>query len=152
MYKGLFDRVGKKLTISDIKSVETSIGCKLPEDLVRHYMIYNGGQPNKNIFLDDDESEYEVNTFLRMKYKAGPLDVIFEDTVEVIKNNKQLLPESFFPFARDSGGNFYCINDIDNNIYYCEMDCFENNSCRLTNIAINIEEFIHALQDENEIY
>lgn len=47
MGKNKFFKCEKALSESDIINVEDRLGIKFPEDFKAHYLLYNGGEPEK---------------------------------------------------------------------------------------------------------
>lgn len=93
---------------SQIREVEDHIGYKLPSAYVDFVLLINGGDPELNTFLveeDGQKYDWSINNF----FYFGDGD---EMTESVMWNyqNKWGAPDNYFPFARDGGDNLFCFN------------------------------------------
>lgn len=60
--------VKRALTDGDLKQFETEYNIAMPLKIREHYLKYNGGYPERNVFCSvEDEKQYIVN-FFRAKY------------------------------------------------------------------------------------
>ena len=41
-----------KVTDSDLRDIEVAYNIAFPDSFRKHYLMYNGGRPEKNIFID----------------------------------------------------------------------------------------------------
>ena len=63
-----FFGVKRALTDGDLKQFETEYNIAMPLTIREHYLKYNGGYPERNVFCSvEDERQYIVN-FFRAKY------------------------------------------------------------------------------------
>lgn len=66
----MFVNTSKAIGIDDIIEIERKINLVLPKQLVKHYIKYNGGIPEKRfLYSCISDIETSVQTFLSMKYK-----------------------------------------------------------------------------------
>ncbi|PJK11222.1 SMI1/KNR4 family protein [Lysobacteraceae bacterium NML08-0793] len=131
----------KNITEQDIKSIERSLDTSLPKDFRQHYLIWNGGTPNKSIFENEniDYDYIEIREFIPMKYAHE-----FEDdpdfTLEgrVINEWKNFeVPSHLIPYALDWGGNYICLHKENGKIYYYVRDVWSKNIRKEDNFLKN---------------
>jgi len=118
-YNNKFVNPEKEITIKDINAVETKYNFIFPEDFKEHYLTYNGGEPERYVFVDEDEDEYIVTQFIPIKYdeESGRNLEYCLDTLRVGK----VLPDWLIPFADETGGDLYCFSlkeGEEGSIYY----------------------------------
>ena len=59
-----FFGVKRALTDGDLKQFETEYNIAMPLKIREHYLKYNGGYPERNVFCSvEDERQYIVNYF-----------------------------------------------------------------------------------------
>ncbi|KAB1158919.1 SMI1/KNR4 family protein [Tenacibaculum aiptasiae] len=130
----------KRITIKELDLFTESFNLNLPEEYKKHILKYNGGYPEDNYFQGKG-----INYFHSIKYgEYGSL----EDTLKRISD---VLPDNFFPFAYDEGGNQFCISlrkEDYGKIYFCPMDMGEVVPELLVS---SFEDFMSQLTD-NEDY
>lgn len=146
----------KVLSSEDWMEFEKELNFKIPATMKNFYSKNNGGMPNLNFFLPQDENldEVEINTFLPIKYPLKGVQTI-EDTCQSLWK-KNMISKSMLPFAIDSGNNLYAIHIKTLCIYYIVMDiwhdewsCEENFKANSTKIASSFRYFItHLLPEE----
>ena len=143
----MFLETAKKLTNSDIHEIEKKINIKLPKQLVKHYMKFNGGIPDKTFFYSDiSDIETRVHTFLPMKYK-DEIGYTLEDGYIDFKRRK-VIPENYLPFAHDAGGNPFCVNLKNGQVVIIWLDTGEVNEESIQVLAVDFDSFLNALEDE----
>ncbi|KFN02010.1 WXG100 family type VII secretion target [Bacillus clarus] len=89
------------------------------KDFKEHYLTYNGGEPERYVFVDEDGEEYIVTQFIPIKYdeESGRNLEYCLDTLRVGK----VLPDWLIPFADETGGDLYCFSlkeGEEGSIYY----------------------------------
>lgn len=146
----------KKLSSEDWLEFERNMKFKLPTTMKNFYLKNNGGMPNLNFFLpqDEDMDEVEINIFLPIKYSLKGVQTIEETSRSLWERN--MISKSLLPFAIDSGNNLYAIHNKTLCIYYIVMDiwhdewsCEENFKANSTKIASSFRYFItHLLPEE----
>ncbi|GAA0731128.1 hypothetical protein GCM10009430_42970 [Aquimarina litoralis] len=133
-----FKNTKKQLLPEELSEFEKEQGFILPIDYKSHILIYNGGRPDKDYFGDT-----RLSYFYPIKYgDSGTL----EETLNVISD---VLPDGFFPFAYDGGGNQICIALDEKNygkifIWYHDMDDDED----IELLANSFKEFMNGLTEE----
>lgn len=136
-----FKNTKKQLLPEELSEFEKEQGLILPIEYRSHILIYNGGRPDRDYF-----GNIGLSYFYPIKYgDSGTL----EETLGAISD---VLPEGFFPFAYDGGGNQICISLNQKNygnifIWYHDMDEGED----IEFLASSFKEFLNGLSDEQEL-
>ncbi|MEG1591668.1 SMI1/KNR4 family protein [Chryseobacterium sp.] len=86
----------QKITLSDIKYIESEFSFTMPESLKKLYLKYNGG------IIDIDEDYYRLNSI-----KYGNLLLV--NTIDTMQITEKNIPREYIPFANTEGGHFICI-------------------------------------------
>jgi cell wall assembly regulator SMI1 len=124
MEKIKFFNSEKTLLESDIIHIENRLGIKFPTDFKAHYLLYNGGEPEKNVWVDIKHKfkNIEIDNFISLLYnKDFKDDPAFSQPERIIEEWKEKeVPKALIPFAIDSKGDYICINSSDNRIYFFE--------------------------------
>ncbi len=109
----------KKLNTPDaISAFEKKYGFSVPTDLKDCILAYNGGRPTPKVFSTDSGVEYEVKSLL--SYNEEDVENIYK----VIDFFLKEYCTSVLPFAKDSGGNYYCVKDGKIVFWTQEMEMF----------------------------
>jgi cell wall assembly regulator SMI1 len=142
----IFFESAEKINESDIAKLEADLGLTLPKQMIEHYLNYNGGYPESDIFLWPNGEKTTINTFASIKYDG------FQSIEENYKNLvliESYLPVGILPFATDDGGNLFCVScrEIDyGSIYYCNNDHY--NTERKEEFLIKIDSsFKHFIEN-----
>jgi cell wall assembly regulator SMI1 len=133
---------------SDLAAIEKKLGFQLPTELRAHYLKHNGGVPAKRYFVDARGTEFELQRFMSMKEPAFDGDVLFGTTYENLVVKKKLIPMNLVPFARGSGGDFYCIDRSDGSVCFYAMDHALEPKRATKKVAKSLAEFIDGMQAE----
>lgn len=154
--KLLIESSARMLSPEDWLEFEKRMNFKIPASMKSFYLKNNGGMPNLNFFLpqNEDMDEVEINTFLPIKYPLKGVQTI-EDTCQSLWD-RNMIPKIMLPFAIDSGNNLYAIHKKTLCIYYIVMDiwheewsCEENFEANSTKIASSFRYFVsHLLPEE----
>ncbi len=142
-----FNRTKEVLSAADIEAVEAKFGFKFPADFKDHYLLYNGGNPDKNFFILHNDSIYGVQLFLSIKYGNHTI----EEDIQQLKVDEAVLPEDLVPFAIDSSGNYFCFSKSEISfgvIYYWDSENYDDPDRAVTRLADSLSDFIAGLQDE----
>lgn len=158
MNDNVFFDCEKNIAIKDIDEIECELGIKLPEDFKSHYLKYNGGTPTHTFTPTTDEWESDqVTAFIPIKYCAAEDDSVDVTLLGVFKRmrDKDVIPKKLLPFARDLGGNFFCLNMLDCSVSFFATDAFDPDLSMNDNhkkverkIANSFGEFVNTLEDE----
>ena len=132
------------VTETDLDAVEQKIKRKLPRSLREFYLKTNGGRPEKDIFINEDD-EYGVQEILPVIY-GGP-GTNFEETYEDLVTSRALIPADLIPFAVNGGGDYYCIND-EGRVFFVAMDPPDDPPVL---VADSIDEFINGMVSHEDL-
>lgn len=117
----IIDERKEPFDIGLINEIEMKFKIKIPNALKNYYLMYG----NSSI----KTCQFKVNGFLCDIAAFISIDVndsmSFYKVVEYGKSDGWL-PNNFFPFAYDSGGNFYFWNTINQHIYLAFNDEIDN--------------------------
>ncbi|SET65438.1 SMI1/KNR4 family protein [Thorsellia anophelis] len=100
-----FSSTSKPATEKDFYRLESTIGHKLPTAMKKHYLKYNGGQPEPSD-VHDSERLYPINAFLDVNeimqdYNSTEFDDPLPDKFE---------PGTLLSFAYDPGDGTYALS------------------------------------------
>ena len=98
-------RTKHPLTNADLIEVEKAFHFTFPSEFRRHYLRYNGGSPERNLFKKNNRI-FVVQEFLQIKFGTRE----FEETFRDFKIDNEILPKNLVPFAVDPGGDYYCFS------------------------------------------
>ena len=143
----IFLETSQPLTRADISEVEKELGIAFPNDLVMHYLNYNGGYPEGDTYQWKSGEVTTINTFYSLKYDGfGRIETTYKNLVL----DENYLPIGIVPFATDDGGNFFCISTRGKdfgNVYYSNNDHYdiEDKESALSLLENNFTNFIDKL-------
>lgn len=149
----------KQLTKAQIDTTSKRLGITFSEELEAHYLLYNGGYPNRSVLIPTvgELAEVEVSRFLSIpesKHKA-----LGFETCNLYVWQQGLMPCSLVGFAIDAGDNYFCQNLLDGKIYYYVFDVWEealtneeNHKMHASLIANSFNEFVNSLVLNEEVY
>lgn len=152
----------KKVSINDIDYVEKQLKIKIPSQLKDFILKQNGGIPENNVWIDkSDEYDYvSIQEFIPIKHYK-----IFDNDKNYLMNgiaeklwSESILPKTLLPFAKDAGGNYFCISLTDGQIYYYTLDTWSDNLSLSENynqstrfLCNNFNKFISNLVCEDDL-
>ena len=55
----------------DIDHIEQKFHVKIPAEVREHYLMYNGGYPEKPVFMDKNGEEYIIGWFIPIRRGKG---------------------------------------------------------------------------------
>ena len=149
MTQNIFMNASKAISKDEIKEIERKLEITLPEQLVKHYLKYNGGAPIRNfLFSRISDIETSIQTFLPMKYKDATgfsLEEMYLNFVE-----KKVFSKKFLPFAIDYGGNLFCVNLEDKKIVMIWLDIGDVDENRIPILSNNFSELLNSLEEVDE--
>ncbi len=151
LYNNNFVNTERGVTEEDTSLVETRFEFTFPNDIRSHYLTYNGGEPEKCVFIADDGSEYIITQFLPIKYDEESGRNI-EYVLETLRVDG-ILPDWLIPFADEPGGDLYCFSLQANHegaIYYWshEYEYGENPENHVTYLAESLKAFINRMVED----
>lgn len=139
----MFKRSKEKLEMEDIIDFENNFNIKLPEDLKKILLKYNGGvlegntMEDKFIFINGIKSTYSFSILYSIKYGTNTM----EEAIDIYQITEEHIPREYLPFAEDQGGNPYTISTNEDDygkIYIWFMDVGEPERVFVAN---SLEEF-----------
>jgi cell wall assembly regulator SMI1 len=100
-----FQTIEPPISAEEIAQVESDLGLVLPADLKGLYLASNGGTPPYPCRFGRGESATLIAEFLPLESEKGmeTASDVYEDMVR----DRELLPTTMFPFARDAGGDYF---------------------------------------------
>lgn len=146
----MFTKSSHSITMSDIELLEHSIGKRLPNDFISHYLKVNGGVPNKTYFyVEKDDGYVEVSFFLPIRFDTTALSNM---TIERSYTNliSKGIPTNYLPFALDWGGNYFSIDLETNNIVLLLMDLGSFTDDSVKHLTIGFDNFVDNLEEGEE--
>jgi hypothetical protein len=145
----------KQLTERDIARAERELGRQIPPAYRQFLLKYNGGHPTPSDFkmagIRKGATEVgSVKSFLGIDTPVDTLNLNY-----VIETFQGRIPASFFPIARDPGGNLIGIGGLgsqSDKVYFWdhEREAEEGEQPADTNmhlISETFEEFINGLRE-----
>ncbi|WP_088072796.1 SMI1/KNR4 family protein [Gottfriedia luciferensis] len=146
MYSNNILNTKEKILETDLQEIEKGFNFKFPSSFRDHYLLYNGGYPEKSLYVGNDGGEYIVDYFIPVKNENG------QDLNKILSllNDEKIKPVWLIPFADEEGGNLFCfsIREIDNGaIYYYnhEFEYGENPEHHIDFLSESISDFINSL-------
>lgn len=107
---------------------EAALEKKLPIPFRQHYLKYNGGIPEDNLFPGNEAWEpLEAAGFYPIKKNrnaANSQNSLLVDHYHFMRS-KEVIPENLLPFAHDPGGNFFCLDLADGSVNFYATDGFD---------------------------
>lgn len=151
MENNQFHSCSQPIGNSDLDACETILKRKLPSDFRQHYLKYNGGIPEDNLFPGNDEWEpLEVTGFFPIRHKKSAADPQSSLLIEHyhLMCAKDVIPDRMLPFAYDPGGNFFCLDMEEGSVYFYATDAFDPT----LSVADNFLKAQRRLADSFEVF
>lgn len=146
----MFERMSRALTREDIAEIEADLGLAFPEDLVEHYLSYNGGIPTKPFFYCEEEDiETEVQVFLPLKYHYHDISIRTAEEKYLLFKEGSPLMTSYFPFANDYGADPICVDLENGGVYIVYMDLGGLEDRCFRRLAESFRDFVGSLSDNS---
>lgn len=144
-----FEGTYPPLTAKDIDEFELNFGVRFPEDLRRHYLRVNGGEPIPSTFLIG-EDRYDVQEFLAIKYAPAACSLEHMYRELVVENPH--FPKDVIPFAVDPGGDFFLYNiaNSDGQILFYNSEYYDDPERSLVLLAPSLSAFLDGLVEEDD--
>lgn len=146
-----FFNVKNTLIEEDLKLFEQTYNILIPQSIKNHYLKYNGGYPERNVFVsEEDKREYTVNYFYSIESGDG---MAIEKILPLLDN--MIFPDWLVPLADDIGGDIFAYSirkGEEGVIYYYshEFEYGENPEEYVTRLSDDIETFLDSLIAEEE--
>lgn len=135
----------------DLDRIEKEFHIKIPEAIREHFLSYNGGYPERPVFVCENGDTYIVDYFMTIEgAKEG-----MEESIRLLRDD-EILPGWLIPFADEEGGNLFCFSVRESDygaIYYYdhEFEYGEEPEEHVTYVAESLTVFINSLvEDEDE--
>ena len=130
---------------TDLQELEKRFNFKFPSSISDYYLLYNGGYPEKSLYIGNDK-DYVVDYFIPVKNEKG--QSLF--SILPLLNDEKIKPKWLIPFADEEGGNLFCfsISEKDNGaIYYYnhEFEYGENPENHIMYLSESLPDFINSL-------
>ena len=131
------------LTPEEMDDFLATVPYPVPDSYREFMMNTNGGMPEPDFYQTDPEAEgYRVHQFYSIKYG----DLLVENLLKIYSDEQR--PANLLPFAKDEGGNHFCI-DLENSsvcVFYTDGSSDQPSPP----IAPNFQAFIDGLADEED--
>lgn len=101
MYNNPILDASGKAKQEDLDRIEKKFHVKIPAEVRKHYLMYNGGYPKKPVFTDKNGEEYIVDWFIPVRRGKGRS---IEKTLGFLREDDGVIPEWLIPFADEDGG------------------------------------------------
>lgn len=134
------------LTDKDIQTFMAYHNVELPDDFINHYLKHNGGWPNANWSVGE-ENIIPFTHFLSIKYGERTINKAIVDIT-----NQQLGLGNRMPFAVNAIGGYYFIaTDVEDfgRIFYARIIASEDKKKKLLdwqNHCVNFSDFMSRFQ------
>lgn len=145
IYNNHFINLKPKLTIEDLLEIEYLHIFTFPTAFKLHYLAFNGGEPEKYIFIDEDNDVYVIQQFIPITGEGRNLKSVLNHL-----RIEEIIPAWLIPFADEPSGDLYCFSiekDSMGEIYlwYHEVEDPEESYSYLCNSLPN---FINGMQED----
>lgn len=150
--ENLFVNVKKRLTSDDLREFETENNVIMPLKIREHYLRFNGGYPERNVFYSKkDERKYIINYFFSIACGEG---LNIEKILPLLRDEK-IFPAWLVPLANDEGGNLFAYSlrkGEEGAIYYYshEFEYGENPEKSIKFLSKDIDTFLNCLDFEED--
>ena len=141
----------RPLTGGDIDDVERRFGVVFPASLRQHYLRWNGGAPERYLFVDEEGVTFVVNDFLPIKY-AHPQNLSMEELIQDWQVEQAIIGREFIPFAADPGGNWYCMKTTEPDrgaVFFFDHE-FGHGGESLRRLVASFNEFLQQMRESRD--
>lgn len=130
---------------SELKALEDLTGYQLPLDFKEHYLIFNGGEPERCLYMLQGDPVV-IQEFFPIAY-GGDGSTVESHYRELVIGDK-IIPGNLLPFGRDPGGDFYCLDMESGKITIFRAEYLPDLSECITEVACSMTEFLDGLVEE----
>jgi cell wall assembly regulator SMI1 len=132
------------INAQDIANAEKTLGIAFPSSVRSLYLSTNGGIPEPYVF-ENDKVDTVVTEFLPLKSSCKGTAL---KSYERLVLDKKLVPQQFFPFAIDGGGDYFLVDCSTSNgaVFFYKSDSASSN--HLLNLKLGFEQFWTLLKRE----
>jgi len=150
MYNNLILGVHGEADNRDLDRIENEFHIKIPETIREHFLTYNGGYPEKPVFVCENGETYIVDYFMTIKDREEGL----EKSIRLLRDD-EIMPGWLIPFAYEDGGNLFCFSVRESDygsIYYYdhEFEYGANPEEHVTYLAESIIVFMNSLVEDED--
>ncbi|WP_083900845.1 SMI1/KNR4 family protein [Azospirillum sp. B4] len=145
------------LSERDVAAAESKMGIALPEQLKSFTLHQNGGRPKRRYWHGDGGLVFWVDTLIPIEATVNNQAPNGMVTTYLNTTSQDILPKTVIPFARDPGGNFFCIDADAESIWYYAMDVWDDALSPTENhkkcrdfLADSFEVFMNGLSEKGE--
>lgn len=140
-----FTNAQSGISESELKDLESLTGHQLPLDFKEHYLIFNGGEPERCLYVFEGVP-IVVQEFFPIAY--GDQGNTIESHFRELVLEEKLIPGSLLPFGRDPSGDFYCLDMDSGKVTVFRAEYLPNLSNCITEVAKSMSEFLNGLVDD----
>ena len=128
----------------EITNAETTFGITFPPAVRNLYLSANGGNPEPYVF-ETDKIDTVIAEFLPLKSSRKGTAL---KSYERLVLDKKLVPQQFFPFAIDGGGDYFFVDCSTSNgaVFFYKSDSAASD--HLLNLKLGFEQFWGLLKGE----
>ncbi|MCY6354523.1 SMI1/KNR4 family protein [Clostridium sp. ZS2-4] len=153
----MLDVEKSKITENDLKDIEESYNIVFPDSFRKHYLMYNGGRPEKNIFIDKDGDKQDCGYFYAIKYDNGK-SWRLKRKLKIDFDEESIFPKWLVRFAGNFIGMEFCWSlrkEEYGAIYYWDCDVNLGDDPSESDdyavfLANSLEEFMNLLVEDEE--
>ena len=130
----------------DINKLENKYEFIFPKDIRAHYLMFNGGSPNKCV-INQNDKKYVIQQIIPIKYGIDHFEIVYKSLI--LDNN--IFPKQMIPFAIDPSGDYYCFsinNESYGNIFIYRGENYEEKDKALIYISKSYNELLTILEND----
>lgn len=141
-----FDNPEVPVTSDEIKVIESNLSLSIPQELKEQYLRSNGGSPDPYVY-EDDNVDTVVASFLPLVSSRGKRTAV--DTYEHLVQSQKIVPQHYFPFAVDGGGDYFFVDcSSENGMVFLYRSDFAVDDGPLVPLKVGVGEFWSRLKPE----
>lgn len=156
----IIDTEKSKVTEKDLKEIEKKYNIRFPESFKRHYLLYNGGYPERDMVIDKENDDLiPFGCFYAIKSddrENGTTEL--NDMLKTNFDEDSIMPKWLVAFAGDCASGEYCWSCRDYEygaIYYWDCDVNLGADPSKTDdyamfLAKTLEEFINSMVEDED--
>lgn len=146
-YNNKFANTKPKITNKDIQEIEMRYNFTFPNEYREHYLSYNGGEPEKYVFVDEDGDEYIIQQFIPINVGNRDLDSVLN-----VLRRDHIIQDWLIPFAEEPSGDLYCFSisdDSEGEVYLWYHEVIDNPDDSYSYLCSSLSEFINRMKEDN---
>ncbi len=131
------------LSESEIQNIESDLGLAFPAALKELFLNHNGAEPEPYVLeIDDLRISTVVSRTLPLVSRTGSGTAV--QTYRRLVTEMQVVPENFFPFAVDGGGDYLLIDCDTGTISFLKSDP----DVKLVELGVDLNGFWDLLKED----